>query len=52
MLSTIQKNIIRRALEIRQERGEKPEEAILSYTRLSEDERKEILERVSEKNAE
>ena len=44
MLSAIQKNIIRRALEIRQERGEKPEEAILSYTRLSEDERKEILD--------
>ena len=48
MLSNTQKNIIVRALRIRQEDGEKPEEILKGYTKLSEKERAEILKEVSE----
>ncbi|WP_347134222.1 hypothetical protein [[Clostridium] symbiosum] len=48
MLSNTQKNIIVRALRIRQEDGEKPEEILKGYTKLSEKEKAEILKVVSE----
>lgn len=44
MLSNIQKNIILRAVEIRHEAGEELEMILGSYTRLNDEERKEILE--------
>lgn len=44
MLSNIQKNIILRAVEIRREVGEELETILGSYTRLNDEERKEILE--------
>lgn len=43
MLSETQKNIIIRALRIRQQGGENPEEAIKDYCRLSPEEKSEIL---------
>jgi hypothetical protein len=48
MLSNIQKNIIVRALRIRQEAGEKPEEILTGYTKLSEKEKAEILELIEQ----
>ena len=48
MLSNKQKNIIVRALSIRQEDGEKQEEILKRYTKLSEKEKAEILKVVSE----
>lgn len=46
MLSKTQKNIIIRALRIRQQSGENPEEAIKDYCRLSPKEKSEILHKV------
>lgn len=43
MLSKIQKNVIIRALRIRQQNGEEPAEAIKDYTRLTTKERAEVL---------
>lgn len=43
MVSTIQKNIIIRALRIRQEAGEQPEKVLTGYKNLSEEEKTEIL---------
>ena len=43
MLSNIQKNIIIKAARIRMERGEKVEEILESYPRLTKEEREEIL---------
>ena len=43
MLSNVQKNVIIRALQIRKERGEAPEKAILDYTRLTIEEIAEII---------
>ena len=47
MLSNIQKNIILRAVEIRRGAGEDPEAILDSYSRLSYEERKEILEMIT-----
>ena len=46
MLSNIQKNIIIRALRIRKQNGEDPVEAVKDYTRLTAQERAEVLEEV------
>ena len=46
MLSNIQKNIIIRALRIRQQNGEAPTEAVKDYTRLTAEEQAEVLEEV------
>ena len=43
MLSNVQKNVIVRALQIRKERGDEPEKAILDYSRLTNEEIVEIL---------
>ena len=48
MLSNIQKNIIIRALRIRQRNGENPEEAIKDYYRLSSEEQIEVLHEVKQ----
>lgn len=46
MLNNIQKNIIARAVKIRVDRGEELTNVIASYTKLTDDEIKEILEKV------
>lgn len=46
MLNKTQKNIIIRALRIRQQNAEYPEEAIKDYYRLSPEEKIEILHEV------
>lgn len=46
MLSSIQKSIIIKAVKIRIEQGEEAERILESYSRLTEGERKEILELV------
>lgn len=43
MLSNIQKNIIIRALRIRQQNGEDLAEAVKDYTRLTAEEQTEVL---------
>ena len=43
MLSNIQRSIIIRALQIRQQNGENPAEAVKDYTRLSAEEQAEVL---------
>ncbi|MEW4411514.1 hypothetical protein [Clostridium sp. AN503] len=43
MLSNIQKNIIIKAARIRMERGEELEDILGSYSRLTKEERAEIL---------
>lgn len=43
MLSNIQKNIIIKAVRIRMERGEEPEEILRSYPRITKEEQAEIL---------
>lgn len=43
MINTIQKNIIIRALLIRMKNGENPEEILLKYTNLSDEEKADIL---------
>ena len=43
MLSNIQKNILVRALRIRQKSGENPAEAIKSYVKLTDQEQEEVL---------
>lgn len=43
MLSNIQRNIIIRALRIRKGQGEEPAEILAGYTRLTEDEKAEVL---------
>lgn len=43
MLSSIQKNIIIKAVRIRMERGEEPGEILESYPRLTDAEKAEIL---------
>lgn len=43
MLSNIQKNIIIRAVKIRMEHGEKTEDILASYAKLTDAEREEIL---------
>jgi len=47
-MSKAEKAIILKALRIRQAAGEDPVVAILGYTRLSDDERAEILSEVSQ----
>lgn len=46
MISSIQKNIIIRALRIRQKTGERPEEVLAGYKNLTEEERAEIIEAI------
>ena len=46
MISEITKNIIVRALKIRQERGENPEAVIKNYRKLTEEEKQEILKEI------
>ena len=46
MLSNIHMNIIIRALKIRQQNGENPEEAIKDYVRLSAKEISQILSEI------
>lgn len=46
MLSRPQRNIIIRALRIRQQNGEDPEVAIKDYDRLSPKEKTEILQKI------
>lgn len=48
MLSNIQRNIIIRALRIRKAAGEAPEDVLAGYTRLTEDEKAEILAAVND----
>lgn len=48
MLSNIQKNIIVRALRIRRESGESPRDVLMRYTKLSEEEKNELLRIVEE----
>lgn len=43
MLSNIQKNLILRALNIRKSQGEKPENVVAGYTKLTEEEKQELL---------
>lgn len=47
MLNDIAKNIILKALKIRKERGEYPEEILSTYNNLSEDEKLEILKKLN-----
>lgn len=47
MLNAMEKTIIIKALCIRQERGEKPEEVMAAYHNLSAEEKSQILEEVS-----
>ncbi|WP_181995752.1 hypothetical protein [Clostridium sp. AM58-1XD] len=51
MISEITKNIIIRALKIRQERGENPESVIKNYRKLTEEEKQEILEEIKYRSA-
>lgn len=44
MIGAIQKNIIIRALRLRKENGENPEEILKTYKNLTESEKAEILE--------
>ena len=46
MLSNIQKNIIIRAVKIRMEKGEDLETILASYTKLTDEEREEIMKQV------
>ena len=46
MLSNLQRNIILRALHIRRQAGEKPEEILIGYTKLSEAEKADILRKL------
>lgn len=48
MLNSIQKIIIVRALRIRQSAGEKPEEVLKGYTKLTEREKAELLAELEE----
>lgn len=48
MLSNIQRNIIIRALRIRKGQGEEPAEVLEGYTRLTEDEKGEVLAALEE----
>lgn len=43
MIGNIQRNIIVRAVRIRKEQGENPEEVLAGYTRLTEEEKEEIM---------
>lgn len=47
MLSNIQKNIIIRALRIRQQNSENPAEAVKDYSRLTAEEQAEVLAAVT-----
>lgn len=44
MLSSIQKNIIMRALRIRKEQGEDPRAVLAGYINLTEEEKAELME--------
>lgn len=46
MLTNIQKNIIIRAARIRIQNGEKPDEILASYKKLTDEEREEIMKQV------
>lgn len=46
MLSNIQRNIIIRGLRIRKEQGQNLEDILVGYTKLTEEEKVEILEAV------
>lgn len=46
MLSSIQKNIIVKAVKIRMDRGEGLREILESYSRLTDDEREEIMDSI------
>lgn len=48
MLSDIQKNIILRAVRIRERMGENPEEVLKGYTRLTDEEREDILKEIGD----
>lgn len=48
MLSDIQKNIILRAVRIREGMGEDPEEVLKGYTRLTDEEREDILKEIGD----
>lgn len=48
MLSDIQKNIILRAVKIREGMGEDPEEVLKGYTRLTDEEREDILKEIGD----
>lgn len=48
MLSNIQRNIIIRALRIRKGQGEEPAEVLVGYTRLTEDEKAEVIAALEE----
>ncbi|EHF00055.1 hypothetical protein [Enterocloster citroniae] len=48
MISNIQRNIIIRALRIRVSHGEKPEEILSGYTKLSDKEKTDILAAVKD----
>lgn len=43
MLPNIQRNIIIRAIRIRQDAGENPQDILAGYTKLTDAEKKEIL---------
>lgn len=43
MLSSIQRNIIIKAVKIRMDRGEDIHEVLESYSRLTDDEREEVM---------
>ncbi len=49
MLSKIEKTILVRALEIRARQGEEPEHAVRTYKKLTEEEQKEILKLMEQK---
>lgn len=49
MLSDIQRNILVRALRIRKEQGQNLEEILAGYTKLTEEEKVEVLEAVDTK---
>lgn len=52
MMSIIQKLIITRAVQIRVNRGETAEEAVASYTKLTDDEKSEIISAVTKSTTE
>lgn len=49
MLSNIQKNIITRAAHIRMQKGEELEEILASYTKLTEEDKEEIIGMIPQK---
>ena len=48
MLSEIKKRIIVRALQLRKEAGEEPQEILSGYKNLTEEEKTEILKEIGE----